>query len=419
MHSPPDVGGHLAENIAYFARALRVAGMPVGPKSVLEAVEAVEAAHVGTRDDLYWTLHAVLVKKREHSILFDQAFRIFWRRRALLEKMMAQFMREAPGDTKREEALRRVADALYNEPGQTPEKPPEKDIEMDMRMTVSDREVLRTKDFEQMSAAEIEQAKRQIARLVLPMNRVQVRRLRPDNRGKIIDPRRSLRASMRAGGAGIEMRFRSRAQKPPPLVAICDISGSMGQYSRIFLHFLHALSKTGRRVHSFVFATQLTNVTRLLKSHKDPDLALAACGQGVRDWDGGTRIGTTLFNFNKRWARRVLGQGPVVLLISDGLERQVGDDLAREMDRLHRSCRKLVWLNPLLRFDGFQPRAGGIRAMLPHVDEFRTVHSLESIDDLCRALGSETTREADPRRWLRLPRAEASAVDRAFAPHAA
>ncbi len=419
MHSPPDVGGHLAENIAYFARALRVAGMPVGPKSVLEAVEAVEAAQVGTRDDLYWTLHAVLVKKREHSVLFDQAFRIFWRRRALLEKMMAQFMREAPGDTKREEALRRVADALYNEPGQAPEKPPEKDIEMDMRMTVSDREVLRTKDFEQMSAAEIEQAKRQIARLVLPMNVVQVRRLRPDTHGRIIDPRRSLRASMRAGGAGIEMRFRSRAHKHPPLVAICDISGSMGQYSRVFLHFLHALAKTGRRVHSFVFATELTNVTRLLKSHKDPDLALAACGKGVRDWDGGTRIGTTLFNFNKRWARRVLGQGPVVLLISDGLERQVGDDLSREMDRLHRSCRKLVWLNPLLRFDGFQPRAGGIRAMLPHVDEFRTVHSLESIEDLCKALGRDTTRDADPQRWLRLPRAAAGAVESAFAPRAA
>ncbi len=399
----PDHDGHLAENIAYFARALRVAGLPIGPKSVLEAVEAVEAAGIGGKDDLYWTLHAVFVKKREQSLVFDQAFRIFWRRRALLERMMAEMMPSAPGDQeKRKEALKRVADAFAQslpERPNLPEEPPQ--MELDARLTVSDREVLRHRDFEQMSAAEIAEAKKEIERLVLPLDAVPTRRFTADPHGRLIDPRRSLRASLRAGGHSIDLRFRSRAEKRPPLVAICDISGSMSQYSRIFLHFLHALSKTGRKVHSFVFATELTNVSRMLQAHKDPDLALDACGKSVRDWDGGTRIGQTIEKFNKRWARRVLGQGAIVLFISDGLERQVGPELAREMDRLHRSCRRLIWLNPLLRYEGFAAKAEGIKTLLPFVDEFRTLHNLDSIADLCTALSAKGGREADPNRWLK------------------
>lgn len=399
---PPDHGGHLAENIAYFARALRTAGLPLGPKAVLAAIEAVEAAGIGGKGDLYWTLHAVFVTRREQSAVFDQAFRIFWRRRALLERMMAEMMPVAPGDeTKRQEAMKRVADAFAADapPPPPPREPPQ--MELDARLTVSDREVLRSRDFEQMSAAEIAEAKKEIERLVLPLDAVPTRRFTPDAHGRLVDPRRSLRASLRAGGHAIDLRFRARAQKRPPLVAICDISGSMSQYSRIFLHFLHAMSKTGRKVHSFVFATELTNVSRMLQAHRDPDLALEACGKAVRDWDGGTRIGATLADFNKRWARRVLGQGAIVLFISDGLERQVGPDLAREMDRLHRSCRRLIWLNPLLRYDGFAPRAEGIRALLPLVDEFRTLHNLDSIADLCRALGKPGEAGADPARWLK------------------
>ncbi len=398
----PEHGGHLAENVAYFARALRVAGLPIGPKSVLEAVQAVEAAGIGGREDLYWTLHAVFVKKREQSIVFDQAFRIFWRRRALIERMMAEMMPVAPGPEARKEALKRVADAFAGDlppPPPPPDEPPR--MELDARLTVSDREVLRQRDFEQMSADEIAAAKREIERLVLPLDAVRTRRFTPDPHGSFVDPRRSLRASLRTGGHSIELRFRAPAEKRPPLVAICDISGSMSQYSRIFLHFLHALSKTGRKVHSFVFATELTNVSRMLQAHRDPDLALDACGKAVRDWDGGTRIGATLERFNKQWARRVLGQGAIVLFISDGLERQVGPDLAREMDRLHRSSRRLIWLNPLLRFDGFAAKAEGIRTLLPYVDDFRTLHNLDSIADLCRALG-ENGRGSDPAKWLQV-----------------
>ena len=393
--------GRLAENIAYFARALRAAGLPVGPGAVLDAIGAVEAARVGTREDFYWTLHAVFVKRHEHSVLFDQAFRIFWRRRALIEKLIAQMSPVAPPrpeEEKRPEAgALRVNEALSPKP---PQSLPQELTEFSARLTMSDQEVLRRKDFAQMSAEEIARAKRLIAALKLPDDDAPTRRYRADTHGHRIDPRRTFRRSLRAGGATIDLAFRTRTVRRPPLVALVDISGSMAEYSRLFLHFLHAVAEKGRRVHSFVFATRLTNVTRELTS-RDPDEALARAGSLVQDWEGGTRIAACLHDFNRRWSRRVLAQGAVVLLFTDGLERQVGADLAFEMDRLRRSCRKLVWLNPLLRFDAFEARASGIKAILPHVDEFRPIHSLASMAELCRALGEERSRESHPRLWLR------------------
>jgi uncharacterized protein with von Willebrand factor type A (vWA) domain len=396
-------GGRLADNITYFARALRAAGLPVGPGAVIDAIAAVEAARIGTRQDFYWTLHAVFVKRHEQSLLFDQAFRIFWRRRALIEKLIAQMSPIAPGDLKKQEKPKagalRVAEALSPQAPRNPE-PPKAETEFSARLTVSDREVLKAKDFAQMSAAEIAQAKRLVAALALPDDRVPTRRFSPNPHGRRIDPRRSFRRSLRAGGAGIDLAFRMQAERHPPLVALVDISGSMAEYSRLFLHFLHAVMERRRRVHAFVFATRLTNVTRELRS-RDPDDALARASARVQDWEGGTRIAAALHDFNRHWSRRVLTGGPVVLLFTDGLERQVGADLAFEMDRLKRSCRRLVWLNPLLRFEGFEARAAGIRAMLPQVHEFRPIHSLGSMQELCRALAGEGALTSDPRGWLR------------------
>lgn len=397
-----ETGGHLAENIAYFGRALRTAGMSVGPGAMLDAVEAVETIGIGHREEFRAALEAVFVKRRQDAEMFDQAFRLFWRRRALLEKMMATMMPVAPGspDDRREEALRRITESLFNE--RKPEDTQEKErVDLDSRLTVSDIEVFRNRDFDGMSAAELAEAKAAIAKLVMPLQHVKTRRFVPDPHGHRADPRAAMRASLRAGGDGFEIRFRSRAEKVPPLVALCDISGSMSQYSRIFLHFLHALAQTGRKVHAFTFATELTNVTRSLRSTKDPDIALRGASKLVRDWDGGTRIGATLERFNKQWARRMLAGGAVVLLITDGLERDVRPDLARELSRLRRSSRRLIWLNPLLRFDGFEAKAAGIRAMLPHVDEFRSLHSLNSIADLCAALAVGRSDEAIPRRYLK------------------
>jgi hypothetical protein len=280
------------------------------------------------------------------------------------------------------------------------DRPPTELRELSARLTVSDAEVLRAKDFAQMSVSEINEAKRLVAALRLPDDRVATRRFTPHPHGRRIDPRRSFRRSMRAGGAGIDLALRAQAERHPPLVALVDISGSMAEYSRLFLHFLHAVMEKRRRVHAFVFATRLTDVTRELRS-RDPDDALARASARVQDWEGGTRIAAALHDFNRHWSRRVLAGGPVVLLFTDGLERQVGADLAFEMDRLKRSCRRLVWLNPLLRFDRFEARAAGIRAMLPHVDEFRPIHSLGSMEELCRALAGEGAGTGDPRGWLR------------------
>lgn len=392
--------GRLAENILYFARALRAAGIPVGPGAVLDALEALSVARIGARDDFYWTLHAVFVKRHEHTVLFDQAFRIFFRKRGYIEKMIASMLPEMmPGVPKvPPPGAQRIQEALFS--GLNEREQNKSDVEIDARLTVSDREILQKKDFAQMSAEEIAAAREAIARLTLPLDLVRTRRLAPNRRGHLIDIRRTLRASMKAGGAVIDLKYLGPRVKEPPIVALLDISGSMSEYTRLFLHFLHAVTDARKRVTTFLFGTRLTNVTRAIRQ-RDPDEALAACSANVADWSGGTRIASSLHAFNKQWARRVLTQGAVVLLITDGLERDADEMLDFEMDRLHRSCRRLIWLNPLLRFAGFEARAKGVQTMLPHVDELRPVHNLESMAELVRALSGAPAKSYDPKLMLR------------------
>ena len=395
-------GGRLPENIMHFARVLRAAGLPVGPGQVIRAVEAAEAVGIGTRDDFYWTLHAVFVNRRDQRDLFDQAFHVFWRNPRLLERLMSVILptTEAPADEDREEMSRRLAEALKGLTEAAGQAPEQERVELDAVMTWTDREVLKSRDFEKMSQAEIDTAKRALARMRLPVERVATRRFRPDPAGPRIDMRRILRRSVRSGGDTILLARRRRKTRRPPLVVLCDISGSMSRYSRMLLHFLHAVTNDRDRVHTFLFGTRLTNVTRYLR-YKDVDEALDKIGQVAEDWDGGTRIGQTLGEFNRLWSRRTLGQGAMVLLITDGLDRDGGAGLEREMDRLHRSCRRLIWLNPLLRYEGFEPKSAGIRAMLPHVDDFRTVHNLESLEQLGAAFAQPGARQdRSVTRWL-------------------
>ena len=396
----PQATGKLADNILYFARALRDAGLPVGPGAVIDAINAVEAAGIGTREDFRATLHAVFVKKHEHTIIFDQAFAIFWRKRGFIEKMIALMSPQAKDHSepkKPDAGAARVADALYKH---KPQDKPKEQVEVDARFTMSASEVLQTKDFAQMSADEIAVARAAIARLRMPSEKMRLRRWKPDPHGGRIDPRGTFRKSLRSGGA-IELAFRAHAERYAPIVAICDISGSMSDYTRIFLHFLHQLTDQRRRVHTFLFGTRLTNVTRALRQ-KDVDEALAECSAGVKDWSGGTRIGASLHAFNREWSRRVLGQGAICVLFTDGLERDHLDQLSAEMERLHKSCRRLIWVNPLLRYSEFQAKASGVRAMLPHVDEFRPIHNLRSMADLIAALAQEkNSSSTDPRKWLR------------------
>ena len=391
--------GQLAANIVHFARALRAAGLPVGPGAVLDALEAVKAAGVGTKEDFYWTLHAVFVKRHEHSVIFEQAFRIFFRKRGFLDQLMGMLLPQAPGAPQPPPpAATRVQEALFS--GLEDKLRPEpRELTLDATFTVSDRELLQKKDFAQMTAAEIAAAKVAIKRLVLSLDEARTRRLTPERHGHVIDMRRTIRASMKGGGALIDLKYLGLKTRLPPIVALLDISGSMSDYTRLFLHFLHAVTDARKRVHTFLFGTRLTNVSRALK-HRDPDEALAACSASVPDWSGGTRIATSLHVFNKLWARRVLGQGAIVLLITDGLERDPDDRLAFEIDRLHRSCRRLIWLNPLLRFEGFEAKAKGIQTILPHVDEFRPIHNLDSIADLVASLQVSGGRAGDPKAWM-------------------
>jgi uncharacterized protein with von Willebrand factor type A (vWA) domain len=376
------VTSKLAENVVHFTRLLRGAGLRLGPASALDALAASAAVDVVDRGELFWALHAVLVKRPEDFELFEQAFRLFWRdpeggQPAFLQSLPKPRVPQAPP------VSRRVAEA-WRKPPVSGQVPPEQG-EIDAVLTFSPDEVLRSRDFDQMSASELARARRIVAEMAVVQKPLRTRRYAADPHGERIDLARTVRDSRRTFGDLAPLRFRSRIEKPPPLVVLCDISGSMGRYSEMLLHFLHALVGARERVHAFLFATRLTNVTRVLR-RRDVDEALARCGREVLDWSGGTRLRTCLRDFNRSWSRRVLGHGAVVLLVTDGLARDPEPGLDAEADRLHRSCRRLIWLNPLLRWQGFQPRAQGVRALLPHVDEHRPVHNLDSLEALGRAL---------------------------------
>ncbi|WP_420550032.1 vWA domain-containing protein [Curvivirga sp.] len=389
-------GGRMADNIMHFARVLRKAGLPVGPGKTLDAIEAICAVGLGTREDFYWTLHAVFVHRRDQREIFDQAFHVFWRNPNFLEKMMQMMLPSFKTDDMVQENLRdnmspRVAEAMKGE------KPPPilpdlddmgEEVQLDASMTFSRQEVLSTKDFEKMTNAELAEAKQVMSQLTLPIGEVMTRRYKRSHLNKKVDMRSTLRASSRRGGDMIWLRHKTPRTLPPPLVVLCDISGSMEKYSRMFLHFLHSLTNDRDRVHSFLFGTQLNNITRHLR-YKDPDEAIAKIGENVKDWSGGTRIGQSLHEFNKFWGRRVLGQGAWVLLITDGLDRQGAEGVETEIERLHKSCRRLVWLNPLLRYNEYAPKTKGAQALIKHVDDFRPIHNLESLSQLAKALADD------------------------------
>ena len=382
----------LPENILAFARLLRAAGLPVGPGSVLDAQRAVSVLGLESRDDFYQCLFAVFVNRIEQREVFDQAFQLFWKNPGFRERLLAAMLPtvEVPKQESNE-VMRRVGEALAGNTNSPAPEPGENKIEFDASLTYSDRELLQEKDFEQMSAAELAEAKQEIARLKLPVLDIPTRRFSSDQRGSQLDMQQTLRASLRNRDM-IPLRFKQRRNRAPALVVLCDISGSMSQYSRMFLHFLYAVSNDRDRVHSFVFGTRLTNISRHLR-YRDVDRALAATADAVQDWSGGTRIGACLREFNRAWSRRVLGQGAITLIISDGLDRDGGEGLRQEMDRLHRSSRQLIWLNPLLRYEAFEPRARGIQSMLPYVDRFLAGHNINSLQQLIAVLGGEEFRK--------------------------
>jgi uncharacterized protein with von Willebrand factor type A (vWA) domain len=384
--------GHLGENVLYFVRVLRAAGLPVGPAKVIDALAAVEAVGIGNRADFREALAAVLVSRREHLPIFEQAFEMFWRNPRLLEKMMAALLPKVQGRASDagDDLPARLAQAMLPPPPGIDEN--DQETELDAALSFSAHEVLQHKDFATMTVEELAQVKVLLAKMRLPLPMRPVRRTVASRRGHAIDLRATLRRAIGAGGALTPLRFRARRRRPPPLCVLCDVSGSMDRYARMLLHFVHAVTNDRHRVHVLTFGTRLTNITRHLR-HRDVDVALARVAAAVEDWAGGTRIGACLSEFNRKWSRRLLGQNAVVLLISDGLDADAGDGLAFEAERLAKSCARFVWLNPLLRYAGFEARPAGIRALLPYVDDFLPVHNLETLTDLARALARPLRRE--------------------------
>lgn len=387
--------GRLADNILHFGRSLRSAGLPVGTGRVLLAIRAVKAAGFASRETFYYTLRACFVSRSADREVFDRAFALFWRDPEALASVLALMgagLRVPDSEGPEPAGSRRAAEGVIGEALRTRQQVEAgEEIEIDARLTSSTEERLKTRDFEQMTVEEEARARRMVAALRLPAPSLPSRRLRPSVSGTRPDWRATMRAGTRAGGAVVPLCMRRPVRRRPDLVALCDISGSMGRYSRMLLHFLHAAANARQpdwgHVHGFVFGTRLTNVSRWLRL-RDPDHCLSRIGAVVPDWDGGTRIGSALHSFNRDWSRRVLARGAIVLLLTDGLDREDPLLLAHEASRLRLSARRLIWLNPLLRWRAFSPKARGVAALLPHVDELRGGHNIESLEALGEALSS-------------------------------
>ena len=389
--------GKLAQNIVHFARALRKAGIGIGTGRIVDAIRAVETAGFTNKQDFYWILHSCFVSRNDHRTLFAQTFKLFWRDPKYLEHMMSMLLPMVRGvqeDKPAQAGERRAADALIGDTARNADSSfanegDEIEIVVDASLTVSPEERLRNLDFEQMTNAEAAEARRMISKLAIPVRPLVSRRMRARPNGRFPDWRKTMRDAMSAGGEIRGVSRRDVCEKWPSLVALCDISGSMSAYSRTLLHFLHSVSTCRgagwSRVHAFTFGTRLTNISRHL-SLSDVDTALAAAGSEARDWEGGTRIADCIRTFNFLWSRRVMGSGAIVLLITDGLECGECDGLGKEMERLRLSAKRLIWINPLLRWADFAPRAAGIKEMLPHVDCFRSGHNLASLAELAEAV---------------------------------
>jgi uncharacterized protein len=395
MTAPGDNAAKLAENVVHFARVLRRAGMPIGPAKVLDALHALQVVGVERRDDFYYALSTVLVDRHDQQVIFDQAFDLFWRDpsrvqsqqlRDLLSGVRTPLAGESPVAPRVAQAMRPIVQRSPASDSAAPE------ISFDAAMTMSRREVLHTKDFAAMTPAELAETRSLIGAMRMPLPDIPSRRTRAVLQGNRVDLRGTLSRMIKAADGFVELRHRTPRPRPATLVILCDISGSMDSYTRMLLHFIHAVSNNGSRVHTFLFGTRLSNITRALRD-RDVDIALAQVTRQVADWAGGTRIGACLHEFNRCWARRLLGQGAVVLLITDGLDSDDANELGGEMERLSLSCRRLIWLNPLLRYAGFEARPGGIRAMLPHVDLFLPVHNLSSLASLGAVLNAAGHRQ--------------------------
>jgi uncharacterized protein len=370
----------VARHVVTFGRVLREAGLEVGPGRLADALSGLDLVDLSRRDDVYWTLRQTLVSRWEDLDTFDAAFRAWF-----LRAPAAPVFRHGTEATSLR-LLRRSKDVRQSDgDGQTGQDR--------SSLGFSPEEALRSRDFADMTAEEFDTVGRLIAEIASSRPRRRSRRLRPHHSGRDLDMRRLVRASLATGGDAMERAFRSRIHVPRKLVVLCDVSGSMEAYSRALVLFLHALVRSGRGVETFAFGTRLTRLTRDLLV-RDPEGALRAASARVADWSGGTRIGHSLKAFNDEWGRRALTRGAVVVVVSDGWEREDAAVVGHEMARLARQAYAVVWVNPLKGHPDYQPLAGGMRAALPYVDRFLSGHNLASLEELANVLEGIERRHA-------------------------
>jgi uncharacterized protein with von Willebrand factor type A (vWA) domain len=374
--------GHILTHILAFTHLLREMGVDVSPGQALELVRALEYVPITSREDFRGAARCTLIRRHEDLPLFDTAFAFYWRSGGVNPLSMLVSQVKVPAKPLR---LRRRPRAQNDE--NDADEEPEQEQQIEILLSYSAGEALRTKDFGNFTWEEVQACKALLKELAWRIEPRKTRRKRSTTRGRQIDMRRLLRHNLRYGGEPIELTWRTQRTRQRPLVVLCDISGSMDRYSRILLQFVHTISNGLRDVEAFVFGTRLTRVTRLLRE-RDIDDAIGAVSKHVNDWSGGTRIGETLKEFNFIWARRVLGRGAVVLLISDGWDRGDSKLLGNEMSRLQRACHRLIWLNPLLGSRDYQPLTQGMQAALPYVDDFLPVHNLASLEQLGEKLSA-------------------------------
>jgi len=412
---------NFAQRVLAFARLLRRAGVKTTTGQAMDFVRAIEHIDISRREEFREAARACLVTHKDDMPVFDRLFDLYWRAKPELSDGLLQQAEpddlielapeegeeaeEAEGSTiegargRRLEAIEAIEEA---EEGEASDEESLADA-----FSYSPAEVLREKDFADFTEEELAQIRRFMQQLTWEIGRRRSRRKVASPKGRFIDPRRTMRRSLQTGGVPLTIARRETKTKPRQLVVICDVSGSMDRYSRILLQFIYAIENGMAKVEAFVFGTRLTRVTRLLK-HQDIDEAMRRVAREVQDWSGGTRIGQSLQTFNQEWARRVLRNGAVVLIISDGWDRGDPDLLAREMARLQRSCYRLIWLNPLLGSPRYEPLTRGMQAALPYIDDFMPIHNFASLEALAKHLSQIDQKRPVRRQHAVLPEAPAA-----------
>jgi uncharacterized protein with von Willebrand factor type A (vWA) domain len=388
----------LLHNLILFGRLLRALGLDINPGRMIDLVQALEFVEIGRKADFFYTARSLLVHDQDDLPLFDQAFDLFWRRPRGEGVNFGELLdMRSPGQEEQETI---TTPPLLDEEEAAPDDGlDEEELQeiIEVTRTYSNRELLRTKDFSELTQTEMQAIRQMMGQMVWQLGMRRTRRRRAGD-GRSYDLRRSLRKNLRYGGEVLEWPRRQYKYKPRPLIVIADISGSMERYTRLLLHFIYSLAKRlEQQVEAFVFSTQLTRITRQLRN-KEIDRALEEVSYEVSDWSGGTRIGDSLKTFNFEWGRRVLGRGAIVLLISDGWDRGEPDLLRQEIGRLQRSCHRLIWLNPLLGSTEYEPLTRGMQASLPYIDDFLPVHNLASLEDLALHLQNLTAEKRPSRR---------------------